>query len=151
MVGMTGFEPATSCSQSRRATKLRYIPVFAGKSRQSQRILYTSACALSSFILTIRNLTADHFLHELDGALAHTGLTSNVFDIIERRAQRIIELVHRVSIQGFEDICVSVGVAATGTQGVRYRTLYSRAASALDTAKTHGENNYRVYFEEEKI
>ncbi len=25
-IGMTGFEPATSCSQSRRATKLRYIP-----------------------------------------------------------------------------------------------------------------------------
>ncbi len=27
MVGMTGFEPATFCSQNRRATKLRYIPV----------------------------------------------------------------------------------------------------------------------------
>ena len=27
MVGMTGFEPATSCSQSKRATKLRYIPI----------------------------------------------------------------------------------------------------------------------------
>jgi hypothetical protein len=27
LVGMTGFEPATSCSQSRRATKLRYIPL----------------------------------------------------------------------------------------------------------------------------
>ena len=26
-VGVTGFEPATSCSQSRRATKLRYTPV----------------------------------------------------------------------------------------------------------------------------
>ncbi len=25
---MTGFEPATSCSQSRRATKLRYIPLY---------------------------------------------------------------------------------------------------------------------------
>ena len=25
-VGMTGFEPATSCSQNRSATKLRYIP-----------------------------------------------------------------------------------------------------------------------------
>ena len=25
-VGVTGFEPATSCSQSRRATKLRYTP-----------------------------------------------------------------------------------------------------------------------------
>ncbi len=27
MVGMRGFEPRTSCSQSRRAAKLRYIPV----------------------------------------------------------------------------------------------------------------------------
>src|SRR5512137_1014553 len=26
MVGATGFEPATSCSRSRRATKLRYAP-----------------------------------------------------------------------------------------------------------------------------
>jgi hypothetical protein len=27
VVGMEGFEPPTSCSQSRRATKLRYIPM----------------------------------------------------------------------------------------------------------------------------
>ena len=27
VVGLTGFEPATSCSQSRRATKLRYSPM----------------------------------------------------------------------------------------------------------------------------
>ncbi len=27
VVGMEGFEPPTSCSQSRRATKLRYIPL----------------------------------------------------------------------------------------------------------------------------
>ena len=27
VVGVTGFEPATSCSQSRRATKLRYTPL----------------------------------------------------------------------------------------------------------------------------
>src|SRR5262249_9707206 len=27
MVGATGFEPATSCSRSRRATKLRYAPI----------------------------------------------------------------------------------------------------------------------------
>ena len=27
VVGMAGFEPAASCSQSRRATKLRYIPM----------------------------------------------------------------------------------------------------------------------------
>lgn len=28
-IGMTGFEPAASCSQSRRATKLRYIPLYS--------------------------------------------------------------------------------------------------------------------------
>ena len=27
LVGTAGFEPATSCSQSRRAAKLRYVPV----------------------------------------------------------------------------------------------------------------------------
>ena len=27
MVGMTGFEPAASASRTRRATKLRYIPI----------------------------------------------------------------------------------------------------------------------------
>src|SRR5699024_5745257 len=29
VVGATGFEPATSCSQSRRSTKLNYAPIFA--------------------------------------------------------------------------------------------------------------------------
>ena len=28
MVGIEGFEPPTSCSQSRRATRLRYIPTY---------------------------------------------------------------------------------------------------------------------------
>ncbi len=32
LVGLTGFEPATSCSQSRRATKLRYSPNAQGHS-----------------------------------------------------------------------------------------------------------------------
>ena len=27
LVGITGFEPVASCSQGRRATKLRYIPI----------------------------------------------------------------------------------------------------------------------------
>ena len=31
MVGTTGFEPATSCSQSRRATKLRHVPTQLAK------------------------------------------------------------------------------------------------------------------------
>jgi hypothetical protein len=31
MVGMTGFEPATSWSQTKRDTKLRYIPISDGE------------------------------------------------------------------------------------------------------------------------
>ena len=38
MVGMTGFEPATSCSQSRRATKLRHIPTLHSGIDYSRRI-----------------------------------------------------------------------------------------------------------------
>ncbi len=30
LVGAAGFEPATSCSQSKRATKLRYAPILDG-------------------------------------------------------------------------------------------------------------------------
>ena len=37
MVGLTGFEPATSCSQSRRATKLRYSPFCVGSGRHQSR------------------------------------------------------------------------------------------------------------------
>ena len=33
MVGTTGFEPATFCSQSRRDTKLRYVPIMARLTR----------------------------------------------------------------------------------------------------------------------
>ncbi len=36
MVGETGFEPATSCSQSRRATGLRYSPTTGGRLRQRE-------------------------------------------------------------------------------------------------------------------
>ena len=44
VVGVTGFEPATSCSQSRRATKLRYTPLVL-------RIRYTTAMERTSMIV----------------------------------------------------------------------------------------------------
>ena len=34
IVGLTGFEPATFCSQSRRATKLRYSPFMHSRTWQ---------------------------------------------------------------------------------------------------------------------
>lgn len=72
-------------------------------------------------------------------------------DIIERRAQRIIELVHRISMKGFEHISVSIGVAATGSPRLKYHVLIHQAEKALGNAKMHGENNYRVYFEDDRL
>ncbi len=72
-------------------------------------------------------------------------------DIIERRAQRVIELVHRISMKGFEHIAVSIGVAATGAPKLQYHVLLQQAEQALGSAKSHGENNYRVYFEDDRL
>jgi hypothetical protein len=40
LVGETGFEPATSCSRSRRATKLRYSPI--------SNVLYVAAAGTAT-------------------------------------------------------------------------------------------------------
>ncbi len=44
MVGMTGFEPATSSSRTRRATRLRYIP----KNYQVKKTLLSMCCQASA-------------------------------------------------------------------------------------------------------
>jgi len=38
MVGTTGFEPATSCAQGRRATRLRYVPNQNRSIRQREKL-----------------------------------------------------------------------------------------------------------------
>ena len=55
------------------------------------------------------------------------------------------------SMKGFEHINVSIGVAATGAPKLRYQVLLTQVEAALKNAKAHGKNNYRVYFEEEKL
>ncbi len=42
LVGLTGFEPATFCSQSRRATKLRYSPFMHYRTWQVNTSFYCS-------------------------------------------------------------------------------------------------------------
>ena len=55
MVGTTGFEPATSCSQSRRATKLRHVPT---STRSSIRLLAHSGNG--RFIRGTRSMDNSH-------------------------------------------------------------------------------------------
>lgn len=39
MVGAEGFEPPTSCTQNKRATKLRYAPTVAAEYKASEALL----------------------------------------------------------------------------------------------------------------
>ena len=52
VIGVTGFEPATSCSQSRRATKLRYtplnVPYYSGGTTTCQEISLKSFSKIAS-------------------------------------------------------------------------------------------------------
>ena len=50
MVGTTGFEPATSCSQSRRATRLRHVPMPERCKQASRNIRLTC-------VLTVERVT----------------------------------------------------------------------------------------------
>ena len=56
---MEGFEPPTSCSQSRRATRLRYTPMTEG-SAPARRAVYRH-CELSA----MRNKTPSHIAGSL--------------------------------------------------------------------------------------
>ena len=59
-VGLTGFEPATFCSQSRRATKLRYSPL---PERQHQ-LLYMS-------VRPIEHATLAHYVFRMFSVAFH--------------------------------------------------------------------------------
>ena len=99
---MTGFEPATSCSQSRRATKLRYIPMTIGKlSSITTDIIHVQFAGVKKLLPfaphmawrlyampVVSELAADHFLHELDGALAHARLACHVLNRPAGKKQR---------------------------------------------------------------
>lgn len=70
-------------------------------------------------------------------------------DIIERRAQRILDLCQRVPMaEGRPTIC-SLGVAASGSGRQQFSVMLRQAETALAAAKDRGDNQYRL-FEEEK-
>ena len=70
-------------------------------------------------------------------------------DIIERRAQRIIDLCQRVPMmEGQVPLCNVGAVASSSTRQI-FEVMLKQAESALAVAKERGDNQYRL-FEEEK-
>ena len=70
-------------------------------------------------------------------------------DIIERRAQRIIDLCQRVPLLDGQAPLCNVGVAASSSNRQQFGIMLGQAESALAAAKERGDNQYRL-FEEEK-
>ena len=51
MVGMTGFEPATSWSQTKHSTKLNYIPIGRGSENRTQQSFNYKLNALTYYAI----------------------------------------------------------------------------------------------------
>lgn len=68
-------------------------------------------------------------------------------DIIERRAQRMIDLCRRVPSGGAAKLSYSIGIAASGSPEVDFEMLMQQAEKALAAAQKHGSNQYRLFEE----
>src|SRR5580765_6591681 len=90
MVGATGFEPATSCSRSRRATKLRYAP--------------PTVCVLEPGWCRTLSMLPGVLSHELDeharGMLARAHLAIDLLDELEHLAGGIAHRHHHAPSLG---------------------------------------------------
>ena len=69
-------------------------------------------------------------------------------DIIEKRAQHIVDLFMHVQIENLSAISCSMGVAVTGSQTDTFAAMLPKAEKALNDARRRGRNRYRMYDEE---
>ena len=70
-------------------------------------------------------------------------------DIIEKRAQRIIDLCQRVPVIGGHPPKCNVGATASSSNRQQFSIMLRQAEEALQAASQRGQNQYRL-FEEEK-
>ena len=68
-------------------------------------------------------------------------------DIIEKRAQRILDLFLRVQPQDFRNITFSMGISVTGSPDMRFSRLCQEAEEAMLSARKFGPNRCRMYDE----
>ena len=66
-------------------------------------------------------------------------------DVIERRAQCLVDLFQRIQSNELKDVSCSVGVTARTAGNCDYNTLVFEASQAMETAASRGANRYRLY------
>lgn len=69
-------------------------------------------------------------------------------DMIKRKIEAIqSSLAKGCSLQGHENICISIGVATAPLHGINLQMLYEKADKALYRAKLNGKNQYYIFTE----
>ena len=68
-------------------------------------------------------------------------------DIIEKRAQRILDLFLRVQPQDYASISFSMGISVTGSSSMTFSRMVQEAEEAMLSARRFGPNRCRMYDE----
>ena len=69
-------------------------------------------------------------------------------DMVKRKIEAIQNsLAKGCSLQGHENICISIGVATAPLHGINLQMLYEKADKALYRAKLNGKNQYYIFTE----
>lgn len=66
-------------------------------------------------------------------------------DIVERRAQQILDIFLRIQLPDSGSLSCSVGIAVTSSNSMTYEKLATNAGKALREAKAKGSRCYRMY------
>lgn len=66
-------------------------------------------------------------------------------DVIERRAQRLLDTVHHLQTELTESASCSMGIAVTGSPREDCAKLLEHAQKALSVVKKYGGNRYRIF------
>lgn len=102
--------------------------------------------ALSDSVRTdFRGVDVFGRINEQEVAIFISGRIS--IDIIEKRAQRILDLFLRVQPQDFRHSTFSMGISVTGSANLRFDRLCQEAEEAMFSARKFGPNRCRMYDE----
>ena len=68
-------------------------------------------------------------------------------DVIENRAQHLINLFRKVRTELIPPVACNLGVSVTGSSGTSCAQLLQKAVQSLETAKRRGKNRFCMFDE----
>jgi diguanylate cyclase (GGDEF)-like protein len=92
------------------------------------------------YIDIVGRIGGDEFVIFLKGRIS--------IDIVEKRAQQILDIFLRVQLQDYTPVSCSIGIAVTSSNKATYENLLLDANMALREIKVRGGHRYRMFEED---